>query len=80
MILPNWGGLKLRAIIADEWAEMKIKYKEIQKQNMRKLKQSLKVRFTLIQGSNLVEGFNLSLRWGRSAKAHYVRRVSGQYI
>ena len=45
MILPNWGGLKLRAILADEWAEMKIKYKEIQKQNMRKLKQSLKVLF-----------------------------------
>ena len=49
MILPNWGGLKLRAILADEWAEMKIKYKEIQKQNMRKLKQSLKVRFRLLR-------------------------------
>ena len=72
MILPNWGGLKLRAILADEWAEMKIKYKEIQKQNMRKLKQSLKVSFTIFQFSNPVLGFDLSLRWGRAAKAHYV--------
>ena len=72
MILPNWGGLKLRAILADEWAEMKIKYKEIQKQNMRKLKQSLKASFTLFQSSSLILGFDLSLRWGGAAKAHYV--------
>ena len=49
MILPNWGGLRLRAILADEWAQMKKKYKEIQKQNMRKLKQSLKVVFSLVK-------------------------------
>ena len=43
IIIPNWGGLRLKAILASEWSQLKKKYKEIQKQNMRKLKQSLKV-------------------------------------
>merc|ERR1711935_439284 len=53
MILPNWGGLRLRAILADEWAQMKKKYKEIQKQNMRKLKQSRKDSTFLFAGAAL---------------------------
>ena len=43
LIIPNWGGLRLRAMLATEWSDLKKQYKTLQKQNMRKLKQSLKV-------------------------------------
>ena len=66
MILPNWGGLRLKAILADEWASMKKKYKEIQKQNMRKLKQSLKVSLDVVQKLFVFDLLEVSIRKFRS--------------
>ena len=72
IIIPNWGGLRLKAILASEWSQLKKKYKEIQKQNMRKLKQSLKVsqRRSLVVIVSYVLGFHFSIRWCGSAQAY----------
>ena len=71
IIIPNWGGLRLKAILASEWSQLKKKYKEIQKQNMRKLKQSLKVtqqRHLVVHSSFL--GFHFSICWCCPSKTY----------
>lgn len=57
LFIPNWGGLKLRAMLASEWENLKKQYKSLQKQNMRKLKQSMKDKTFLYGGAALRKHF-----------------------
>ena len=78
IVIPSWGGLRFKAMLANEWYQLKQRYKDIQKQNMRKLKQSLKVRLqcshytTLVVQStiNLNSGFDISICWSSTKKTH----------